>query len=150
MPRTQLAALALAAVTLASGCGGSSKATRLTSAELIAKADAICARVHAEFHANGYSSLQSMALRAPRVAADEQTGARELRELTPPAAMADDWKQIVENAEAIAAETAKLGEDAKHDTLAELTPMLNTGEQRDRRVLAIAARDGFKQCAKAS
>ena len=43
----------------------------LTSAQLIAKADAICARVHVEYHAHGYTTTQSIARLAPTVAADE-------------------------------------------------------------------------------
>jgi hypothetical protein len=148
---TQLAALACATITLATaGCGGSSKGTALSSAELIAKADAICAHVHAEYHANGYTTTQSIARLAPRVASDEQVGVAELRRLIPPASMASDWKELVDNAETVADDTSKLGRYAKEDNLKAATSLFTVDRQREQQALAIAARDGFRQCAQAS
>src|ERR1700729_1019990 len=124
MLRTQLVALSLVAIASAiAGCGESSKATPLSKAELIAKADAVCAHVMVQYHANGYTTTQSIVSRAPRVAAAEQTGVAELRKLTPPASMASDWQQIVENAQTIANDTAKLGQYAKENNLKAATAL---------------------------
>jgi hypothetical protein len=153
MSPTQLAALALAATTLAaSGCGGSSKATTssLSRSELIAKADAICARVHAEYHANGYTTSQSIAHLAPLVAGDEQTGVDELRALHAPASMVSDWNMIVDVDQIVADNTAKLGQYAKENNLKAATPLYTANLKRQKEALTAAARDGFKECAKAS
>jgi hypothetical protein len=150
MSRKRLAVLALAATTLAaSGCGGSSKAsTSLSKAELIAKADTICARVHAQYHANGYSTTQSIARLAPRVAAYEHAGVAEMRKLSPPASMASDWKQILDAAQRIADDTAKLGQYAKENNVKAEIPLYTADRPRQQQALAIATRDGFKECAK--
>jgi hypothetical protein len=151
MLRRQLAALGLAAAALtAIGCGSSSKGKSLASVELIAKADVICARVHAQYHANGYTTAQSIAHLAPRVASYEQIGVSELRKLIPPASMAGDWKQIVDGAQTVAEETAKLGQYAKDNNLKAATPLLSSSLRRQQQVLAVAARDGFKECSRAS
>jgi hypothetical protein len=149
MLRAPLAALA-ATMLVVAGCGGSSETASLSQTDLIAKADAICARVHVEYHANGYTTPQSIARLAPIVAGYEQTGVDELRELRPPASMVSDWNLIVDNAQAIAQDTAKLGQYARENNLKAATPLFTADRQVQQRALATARRDGFKDCAKAS
>jgi hypothetical protein len=151
MSHARLAVFAFAAGALAApGCGASSKAASLMRGELIAKADAICSRVHAEYHANGYRSIQDMARLAPRLASYEQTAVAELRKLTPPASMANDWRQIVAGAQTVASDTAKLGRYAKENNLKAATALYTASGQVERQALATARRDGFKACTQAS
>jgi hypothetical protein len=149
MLRTQLAALA--AISLAvSGCGGSSKTGPLTRAELIAKADAICARFHTELHAHGSKTPQELARNVPLLASYEQTAGAELRKLTAPASMANDWKQIVDSVQTLANDTAKVAPYAKENKLQAAQSLISEGQQVQQQALAMAKRDGFNQCAQAS
>ena len=111
MSRASLVALTLGTIALVAGGGGSSKMGStsgggLSSSVLVARGDAICARVHAAYHAHGYISTGSIAARAPIVSRDEQAAAREMRELKPPASLAHDWNTIISADKAIAADTA--------------------------------------------
>lgn len=148
MSRTQLAALALAATTLsATGCGESPKTTTLTHAELIAKADPICARVNAKRASSTIRSREDYARLVPPLAAYEQTAVAELGKLIPPASMASDWKQVVAGAQTLANNTAKLGEYAKANNLAASRTLFSTDAKAQEQMLAAAKRIGFKDCA---
>jgi hypothetical protein len=175
MLHTQLAALALAAITLvASGCGGSSKTEstttaaavstaatstattstpataepgKLTRAELIAKTDAICARINAKRSSTKFTKEQDYARLVPPLAAYEQAAAAELSKLTPPASMANEWQQIASRVQTVANDTATVGHDivTKQDNAggALLTKLTNILLQMN----AIAKREGFTSCA---
>ena len=150
--RGVLLAIAASALTFA-GCGNSSKtdaASTLSRAELIAKGDVICASVHTNYHANGYSTPQSIARLAPRVAAYEQAGVTEMRKLIPPPSMVHDWQQIINGDQAVAVATAKFGQDAKENNLKAATPLIAAIRRPQEQALAIAKRDGFKNCSQAS
>ncbi|MGH2879520.1 MAG: hypothetical protein ACRDK4_07950 [Solirubrobacteraceae bacterium] len=152
MSSTRIAAVLAASALVGAGCGGSSPSTSgsLTRAELIAKADVICARVHVEYHANGYTTKASIARLAPILAGDEQTAVDELRGLRAPASMVSDWNMIIDNAQTTATDTAKLGQLAKEGKFDQAAPLFNANQQNEHRALAVAARDGFKECATAS
>lgn len=148
MTRTRLTALALTATTLAaSGCGGSS-AKSLTSAELIQKADAVCKRVNARLTlANGeVKSRQDIGRLAPQLAAFQQSAVAELKKLTPPASLANDWKQIVAGAQTLAVNTAKLGEYARSNNMSGARQLVSSSKSVQQQMLATAKRDGFKDC----
>lgn len=106
--------------------------------------------MHTEYHANGYTTTAAIARLAPRLAEDERKGAAELRALRAPASMASDWNTIVTSARAIAEDTAKLGRYAKENNLKAAAPLFSADRQSQQRALAVAARDGFKQCSRAS
>jgi hypothetical protein len=142
------AALALAVTTLttASGCGKSSKP--LTRAELIAKADDICRRVNGKLKSsnNTINNHADIARIIPRLASFEQTALAELSKLVPPASMADDWKMIIAGAQTLADNTAKLGEYAKANKLKAARGLITSSQKVQHQTLAIAKRDGFKEC----
>jgi hypothetical protein len=176
MPRTRLAALALAATTVAvAGCGGSTKSSsqttassgtppesvshtdsvaqskaptkQLTRAELIARGDEICARVNARRNAITIRTPADVALLVP-LAAYERTAFDELGNLTPPASMAADWKIIVATAQALAEDTGKAGETAgKTNAQAAAHGPLMAFRQAQQLLSVTAARAGFKDCA---
>lgn len=138
--------MALIAIALMAGCGKSSKP--LTRAELIAKADTICRRVNAHLASsnNTIKTQQDVARLAPRLAAFEQTALVELSRLVPPASLADDWKTIVAGAQTLADNTAKLGEYAKSNQLKAAKSLIVSSQKIQSQMLAIAKRDGFRDC----
>jgi hypothetical protein len=167
MSRTRLAALALAATTLAaSGCGGTTKSSSqaappaqaeshtqtgpLTRTELIAKADAICSRVNAQLASTAIRSTHDYARLLPQVAAYEQTELAELGKLTPPASMASDWQQILASTRTLAGDTAKIAEYAKSNNLKAARALLTTATTAQQQMLATAKRNGFKDCSRLS
>jgi uncharacterized protein with von Willebrand factor type A (vWA) domain len=141
----QLAALALAAMTLAaSGCGSSAKP--LTRAELTAKADAICKTVTARLAKNTIRTQQDIARVAGELAAFEQVALTNLSKLVPPAALADDWKQFVAGAQTLAENTSKIGEYAKANNLKASKSLITSSQATQRQMTAIAKRDGLRSC----
>ncbi len=176
MLHTHFAALALAAITLAaSGCGGSSKtvstttaavtsvpatttttattpaakesANALTSAQLIASGDAICARINAKRASTTLTKTQDYARLVPPLGAYEQAEAAKLSKLTPPASMASEWKQIASGVEAVADDTAKIGQDIKSNRDNAGSVLLTKATKIQVQTNAVAKRAGFKDCA---
>ncbi|MGC2373181.1 MAG: hypothetical protein WA484_04825 [Solirubrobacteraceae bacterium] len=174
MSRQQLAALALAATTLAaSGCGGSSKSSSqttstaqvgataqtgstanakpITQAELTAAANAICGRIRARLAQNKFTTQQEIGRAAPGIAAYERSSLVELEKLVPPPSLAGDWAQIVAGIRTLASDAAKIGEYERANRLE--TPaghafLLTTGIH-GKFAASIAKRDGIDRCAEA-
>lgn len=141
---TRLAAVALAAATLAaSGCGSSKPLTR---AELTAKADTICKTVTAKLASKTIKSQQDIARIAPELADFEQTALTDLGKLVPPAELESDWKQFVAGAQTLAENTAKLGEYAKSNNLKAAKGLILSSEAVQKQMVATAKRDGLKDC----
>jgi hypothetical protein len=120
---------------------------RLTRAELIAKADAICARLNRQAGSVRNTSLRGVGSTAPLVAGYFRAAFAELRRLTPPAAMARDWKAIVSDIQPVAGEVVIMGKYASDNDPASTAKV----ESRIARVqlhrIAIAKRNGFRDCA---
>lgn len=98
MTRLFGAALAAIALVVASGCGGSSSTSSkpLTLAELTAKADAICKRIipQVDWEKADPKTLPHV---VGHLAALEEQAASELEKLTPPASIADEWREIIDD-----------------------------------------------------
>ncbi|HEY5261468.1 MAG TPA: hypothetical protein VIJ33_05105 [Solirubrobacteraceae bacterium] len=142
-----MAALVAAALAL-TGCGESSPKP-LTRAELTAKANAICKAVTAKLPKKAAGSMQEIARLAGKLASSEQGALTELSKLVPPADLESDWKTFIADAEKLAENTAKLGEDAKSNNLKVAGPLISSSENLEQRMLAIAKRDGIKNCEQA-
>jgi hypothetical protein len=138
--------VAVIAVTMfvIAGCGSSSKP--LTRAELTAKANAICRTVTAKLASKSISSQQDIARVAPELAAFEQTALNELTKLVPPTELESDWKRFVAGAQTLAENTAKLGEYASSNKLKEARGLIVSSEAIQKQMVAIAKRDGLKDC----
>jgi hypothetical protein len=146
MGRTGLTTIALAAIVFASsGCGGSS-AKPLTRAELTAKADAICKRVSAKISSRTIKTQQDIARAASELASFEESALTELSKLVPPAELANEWKQFVAGAQALAENTSKLGEYARANNLKGGRSLIASSEAIQQQMVAIAKRNGLKGC----
>jgi hypothetical protein len=175
MPRTRLAALALAASALAgSGCGGAAKPSSQVSqtassssssaraqtptapespsspssrSELIARADAICRRVNAKRASITITRPQDIPLDIPPLAAYEEAAVSAMRQLTPPASMANGWKQIVAASQTVADVTTKVGNAAKAGKLESTRSLDGVLTSATEQMLNTAKREGFTDCA---
>jgi hypothetical protein len=144
-----LVAAALATTALATaGCGGSSSKP-LTRAELTSKANAICKQVTAKLQAatkGGVGTVQAIARIAPELAAFEETALGELGKLVPPAELENDWKVFVAGAQTLAEDTSKLGEYAKANNLKGAKGLIRSSSATQKQMIAIAKRDGLREC----
>jgi hypothetical protein len=167
MERREVAAAALLATALAAqGCGGSSKSSQsassqpsMTRAALIAKADPVCGRINKkiEFYSNlkpsdsrDLVSAAAVERAAPLIASFERSAHDELAKLAPPSSMAADWREIVDGVEAIANDTQQLGQDlsAKVKVRGKIAGLTASATITLQHVNAVAARNGFKDCAR--
>lgn len=143
-----LAATALTgAVLAATSCGSSPKP--LTRAELTTKANAICRQVNVKLEAatkGGVGSVQAIAHIAPELAAFEETALGELGKLVPPAELENDWKVFVAGAQTLAENTSKVGEYAKAGNLKGAKNLLTATSATQKQMVAIAKRDGLREC----
>jgi hypothetical protein len=148
MERTQLAALALTAATLAtSGCGRSSSSAKpLTRAELIAKADVICRRVNVKFASTKVTSQRDLASVSSEISSYEQQAFAELSKLTPPTSLASDWSQILTATHTFADNTAKISDYAKSSNVAAERGLFASSQALRQQITTTAKRDGFSDC----
>jgi hypothetical protein len=119
-------------------------------AKLIAQAEAICGRLNAELAAST-SKQKSLAPAeiarfAPLNAALERNAIAELARLAPPASLARDWRAIVAYRRTLAKELAKLGQTAKANNRTGIVALLASKRRVRQQLLALAARDEFKEC----
>jgi hypothetical protein len=128
----------------------SSTTTPLTRSELIAKADAICYRVNVERSANRIRSIKSIATTIPHLVAYEQAAFTELGHLVPPTSMSSDWKVIVSSANALASDTKKVGEEVQTGNSSAAGQSLSASNLDLQKMLSVAQRNGFKDCAQIS
>jgi hypothetical protein len=110
---------------------------------------ALCPRAPAEYHANAYTTTAGIAHLAPILAGYEQTGVDEMRALQAPASLAGDWNAIADAAQTITDDTAKLGQYAKENNLKAAGRLFTADRGVQQHKLALAARDGFKDCSHA-
>jgi hypothetical protein len=155
-------ALAILAALMAAGCGGGSSKTEpsgssrppgesVTVARLIAQADPICRRLNVELAAAARArSSVALATSALRNAALERTAVAELSKLTPPAALAQDWRQILEYRRTLAEELVKLGGYAKANDTQAIKALAVSKKRVHKQLFEIARRDGFAHCSRVS
>lgn len=155
MSPPRFVALVLVATTLAaSGCGGSSGSSgSLTRSELIARGDLICRRINTRLTGTTIGRQGSFAQLMPSLAAYEHAAVAEMRKLTPPASMADGWRQIVKGAQTLADATAKVGSYARgNPNISQASPPLRAAftaaGEGTQHMVAAARREGFQDCAR--
>jgi hypothetical protein len=155
MGRILVTTVALLTTMLATGCGGTSKS--LTRTELIAKADPVCRRINAEItyytnltpsNSQDLVSASAVARAAPRISLTEHAAQASLEKLTPPSAMAGDWKQIVAGVQTLAEDTQQLGVSIQAKNTSRTIALTSSASGTLQRVHTLAAQDGFHDCAK--
>jgi hypothetical protein len=171
--RTSIATLAATgAVLAAAGCGGSSKSSsagtgngtasnsttaadttpkptgpQLSRTQLIAKADAVCARVNKKRNSVSLSSPESyMTLLSP-FAAYEKNAMAELARLNPPSSLKNNWEKFVRGDESVANTTSKLAQYAAEGNIKITQSLVIALNQTERQVTATAKHAGFVACA---
>lgn len=143
-------ALTLAAIALVPvGCGESSSSSSkpLERGQLLAKGNAICRRITTRLAASTVSGAPSDALVMLPVAAYEHSAAAQMRKLTPPASMAQGWKQMIAGLETLATATANLGEDARTSNHKAEPAHSSEAVKGTKQMTVTAQREGFRDCA---
>lgn len=142
--RLPVAVLApIAAVALA-GCGS---AKPLTRAQLASHADALCAQVHAEVKSSGPAKTpQDFVRLTKKLAGFEQHALESMRSLTPPPALASDWKHMIEGAEEVAEDVGSLSTDAQLKKEKGEREALEHVLSVEKRITPIVEKDGFTEC----
>jgi hypothetical protein len=113
---------------------------------LLARADAICARLNKGAASVKTTSLQSVGTTAPALAGHYRTALAGLRKLTPPAAMNADWSAILADVELAENEILKMGRYALANDPASTVRVENGIETIQLHRFAIAKRDGLRDC----
>lgn len=142
--RLALLVVALATIT---GCGSDDGGDRLSRAEFVRQADAICTRYEARLDALGQptnvAELRSFADRALPIARE---GREELGKLNPPEDLDqtyDDW--LAEGDQAIDI-VERLRDAAEDGDQAEIQQIAREAQETDRESNRLAAELGFEQC----
>ena len=149
----RIGAMGFAAATLAaSGCGnsGSSASPSLSKADFIARADAVCRRANTMRHTVTIrigAFEQDYVHLLPPLVAYQRSALTELTNLTPPASMASDWKQILANVQTLINNAEKTVEYARSNNLKGLSNLNAPNNTASTRILTVAGHDGFHDCA---
>jgi hypothetical protein len=147
-----LATSALTTIVIAAaGCGSTPKPP-LTRAQLTSKANSICRTVTAKLEAanKGESANTPQELERLTVKASgfEQKALTELTALVPPQALEAQWQRFVEGAQSLAEDTGKFSEYIAEKNSAASKAIISKAEATQKRMIAIAKRNGFKGCEK--
>ena len=138
--------LAVAALALA-GCGGSSSGGRLSEAEFVKKADAVCAKYKKKINALPQpSSLSGVAGYAQKAIDLTKQGRAELRALKPPSDLADTNAKWLANLDQTLVLAGELRDAAKQKDLAKVRTLAERGNRLDKQGNRLAAQMGMKAC----
>ncbi|MDQ3822073.1 MAG: hypothetical protein M3321_02395 [Actinomycetota bacterium] len=137
--------VALAAL-VAAGCGGGG-GDRLSRAEFVAQADAICRKYEARLEALGQpqdvSELRSFADRALPIARD---GRDELGELNPPEELEEDYDAWLERGDEAIEMVERLRDASEDGDRAEIQRIAQDAQRIDAESNRLARDLGFEQC----
>jgi hypothetical protein len=152
----------ICAAVLGTGCGGSGShasgtngaatgaaytATPMTTASLIATADAICRGLNQSLGSGVFTSLKQIGRIVPRRVQLEEAALLKLERLNPPSANASDWRQMMESRRALIVDTREIGQAAHaHNPDAVRSLLVSAGDVA-RRLMQAARRVGFSDCA---
>jgi hypothetical protein len=119
----------------------------LSRSQLIAQGDAICARTTTKLLPITIESKSQFERLIPQIAIYDKTEATELSKLVPPASMARDWTQIVNDIHLYGEDISRVAQDYQANNENAAGQLYHTAvdivlEQRT----AVAKRDGFKHC----
>ena len=147
LARRRLAvALAVAAVGPAA-CGGGDGGERLSTAEFVAQADAICRKYEARLDALGQptnvTELRSFADKALPIARD---GRNELDDLRPPEELEDEYDAWLEQGDEAFEIVERLRDAAGEGDQAEIGRIAADAQRTDAEANRLAGELGFEEC----
>jgi hypothetical protein len=147
------------------GCGGSARTTtdrsqkqaastassqtaQLSRSELIARANTVCAHMRTQVRSTAPPHTEQEGIRAfEQAAIYEQAAWAELQKLRPPAALASDWRQLLEDLKTLASDSRTYAAYIRdHNSSGAKTLATSFGPVRQR-TAAIVTRDGMSECA---
>ena len=139
--------LGVAALVVVSGCAGGDGEERLSRAEFVSRADAICRKYEARLDALGQPTnvqeLRSFADKALPIARD---GREELGEVTPPEELEETYDAWLEHGDEAIEIVERLRDAAADGDQAEIQRIARDAEETDRQSNRLAAELGFEQC----
>lgn len=138
------------ATVLLAGCGGGS-GTRLSRADYVRQADAICARYDArQTQLGSPKSVADLVRFSAKLKPLQQSETKELRALKAPDALKDDADAAYDTFDASAEKLGQLGTAAKAGDTKQITDIANQGASLSRKASGLAGRLGLKVCGKGS
>lgn len=150
MPAAATSAFA-AFVLATAGCGSTPKPP-LTRAQLTSKANSICRTVAAKLEAaskgESANTPQQLERLTTKVSGFEQKALTELTALVPPPALEARWQRFINGAQTLAEDTAKVGQYIASKNAAASKAVISEVEATQKQMVAIAKRNGFKDCEK--
>ena len=120
--------------------------TPLTRARWIAAGDAICARVNRKVAGNPVVTAADYARLLPEFAAYYSKEATDLSKLVPPASMAHDGEQLVNGLQLLSEYLIKASQPYAAGNTSAGRQLFKAALLVQQRPIAVAKRDGFKQC----
>jgi hypothetical protein len=120
----------------------------LSRHQLAVKAEAICTHLELELvvAVPKSANMTEIVRVVPGRAASEQRAVQQLRELTPPASLAHDWRLIISYRQTLANELAALAKAAKQKDSAAIKKLGVSKKQEHSLLLAAAKRAGLYKC----
>lgn len=120
----------------------------LTRAQLIARADAICARTDTKLATILVLTTKEFARVLPQIAAYASSEARELSRLVPPANMAHSWSQLLGDFHLYGEYTNTIDGYARANNLHAASPLIDKADALRQETKLLAGREGFKRCSR--
>lgn len=117
----------------------------LAGAQLIARADPICQAFNAKRAPVSLGSARSAAVLSA-LASYEWSAIAALTNLTPPASMASDWRQTLNDLRTIAETTAAVTQYVRSGQPGGIPSLVPVIGEADRKLHALAASDGVTEC----
>lgn len=142
-PAVVIASLALALA----GCGGGGGGDRLSRAEFVSRADAICTEYEAKLNALGRpTNVQELKTFADKSIPIAREGRDELAGLNPPEELDETYDAWLEQGEEAIEIVERLSDAAEAGNTAEIQRIAQEAERADAESNRLAGELGFRQC----
>lgn len=147
MTRLVAVSVVAGAVALGAGCGGEGGGDRLSRDELIAEADAICAKYEKQLEALGTpASLEDIVQLAEEGKPIIEKGVNELKALEPPEDLQEQWDELMAENDANVALIDDLSEAAASGDQARIGQIAAEAQQQDEKTDQLGRELGLVEC----
>jgi len=147
MSRLVVGSLLAGGAMLVAGCGGDGGGDRLSLEELIAEADAICAKYEEQLNAlETPQSLEDIERLAEEGKPIVEEGVNELKALEPPADLEGQWDALMEHNDANVELIDELREAAASDDQARVQEVAAEAQRQDEETDRLAREIGLEEC----